>query len=81
MELQSGISFEINQKKIGQIMKVLIDRADDHFFIGRSELDSPEVDNEVLIEKNKNIYCRIGDYVDVKILNAAHFDLYAELIN
>ena len=81
MELQSGISFEINQKKIGQIMKVLIDRADDNFFIGRSELDSPEVDNEVLIEKNKNIYCRIGDYVDVKILKAGHFDLYAELIN
>ena len=81
MELQSGISYELNQKKVGKKYRVLIDRAEDNFFIGRSEFDSPEVDNEVLIEKNSNIYCRIGDYVDVKILKADHFDLYAELIN
>ena len=81
MELQSGISYELNQKKVGKKYRVLIDRAEDNFFIGRSEFDSPEVDNEVLIEKNSNTYCRIGDYVDVKILKAEHFDLYAELIN
>lgn len=81
MELQSGISYELNQKKVGKKYRVLIDRAEDNFFIGRSEFDSPEVDNEVLIEKNSNTYCRIGDYVDVKILKADHFDLYAELIN
>ena len=81
MELQSRISYELNQKKVGKKFRVLIDRAEDNFFIGRSEFDSPEVDNEVLIEKNSNTYCRIGDYVDVKILKADHFDLYAELIN
>lgn len=81
MELQSGISYDLNQKKVGKKYRVLIDRAEDNFFIGRSEFDSPEVDNEVLIEKNSNTYCRIGDYVDVKILKADHFDLYAELIN
>ena len=81
MELQSGISYELNQKKVGKKYRVLIDRAEDNFFIGRSEFDSPEVDNEVLIEKNSNTYCRIGDYVDVKIFKADHFDLYAELIN
>ena len=81
MELQSGISYELNQKKVDKKYRVLIDRAEDNFFIGRSEFDSPEVDNEVLIEKNSNTYCRIGDYVDVKILKADHFDLYAELIN
>ena len=81
MELQSGISYELNQKKVGKKYRVLIDRAEDNFFIGRSEFDSPEVDNEVLIEKNSNTYCRIGDYVYVKILKADHFDLYAELLN
>ncbi len=81
MELQSGISYELNQKKVGKKYRVLVDRAEDNFFIGRSEFDSPEVDNEVLIEKNSNTYCRIGDYVDVKILKADHFDLHAELIN
>tara|TARA_Y100000992_G_scaffold42650_1_gene24299 strand:- start:805 stop:2121 length:1317 start_codon:yes stop_codon:yes gene_type:complete len=81
MELQSGISYELNQKKVGKKYRVLIDRAEDNFFIGRSEFDSPEVDNEVLIEKNSNTYCRIGDYVNVKIFKADHFDLYAEILN
>ena len=79
MELQSGISFQLNQQKIGQVMNVLIDRADDHYFIGRSESDSPEIDNEVLIEKNKNTYCRIGDFIKVRILKADHFDLFGEI--
>ena len=61
MELQSGISYDLNQKKVGKKYRVLIDRAEDNFFIGRSEFDSPEVDNEVLIEKNKK--------KDFKIIN------------
>lgn len=81
MELQSGISYELNQQKIGKEFKVLIDRVEDKYFIGRSEFDSPEVDNEVLIEKNKDIYCRIGDFVNVKVFKADHFDLYAEVID
>jgi ribosomal protein S12 methylthiotransferase len=81
MELQSGISYELNQKKVGNQYKVLIDRAEENYFIGRSEFDSPEVDNEVLIEKNNDTYCRIGDYVDVRIFKADHYDLYAELLS
>jgi ribosomal protein S12 methylthiotransferase len=80
MDLQSGISFELNAKKIGKEYKVLIDRAEDGYFIGRSEFDSPEVDNEVLIEKNEHTYCRIGDFVRVKITKSDHYDLYGELV-
>ena len=81
MDLQSGISYELNTKKIGNQYKVLIDRAEDGYFIGRSEFDSPEVDNEVLIEKNEHTYCRIGDFVQVKIVKSDHYDLYAELVS
>jgi ribosomal protein S12 methylthiotransferase len=80
MDLQSGISHELNQNKIGQEFKVLIDRAEGDFFIGRTVYDSPDVDNEVLIKKDENTYCRLGDFVDVKIQNADHFDLYGELV-
>ena len=80
MDLQSGISFELNAKKICKEYKVLIDRAEDGYFIGRSEFDSPEVDNEVLIEKNEHTYCRIGDFVRVKITKSDHYDLYGELV-
>jgi ribosomal protein S12 methylthiotransferase len=81
MELQSGVSYELNQQKLGKEFKVLIDRVEDKYFIGRSEFDSPEVDNEVLIERNKDTYCRIGDFVNVKVFKADHFDLYAEVVN
>ncbi len=80
MELQSGISYELNQHKVGNHYKVLIDRAEGDYFIGRSEYDSPEVDNEVLIKKDNNTYCRIGDFVNVKIVKADHYDLYGELL-
>jgi ribosomal protein S12 methylthiotransferase len=80
MDLQSGISYELNAKKIGNEYRVLIDRAEDGYFIGRSEFDSPEVDNEVLILKNEHTYCRIGDFVQVKIIKSDHYDLYAELV-
>ena len=67
MELQSGISYELNQQRVGKQYKVLIDRVEGDYFIGRSEYDSPEVDNEVLIRKDESTYCRIGDFVEVEI--------------
>ena len=79
MELQSGISYELNQLKVGQTFKTLIDRAEGNYFIGRTEFDSPEVDNEVLLNKSKD-YVRIGDFVDVKIDSADHFDLFGSVI-
>jgi ribosomal protein S12 methylthiotransferase len=79
MELQSGISYELNQLKIGQTFKTLIDRAEGNYFIGRTEFDSPEVDNEVLLNKSKD-YVRIGDFVDVKIDSADHFDLFGSVV-
>lgn len=76
MELQSHISYENNQRKVGQKMKVLIDRVEGDYYIGRTEFDSPEVDNEVIIHKSK-AYLRIGDFADVIIDSAEHYDLYA----
>jgi ribosomal protein S12 methylthiotransferase len=78
MELQQGISLELNREKIGKIFKVLVDRKESGSFIGRSEYDSPEVDNEVII-KSKN-YLRMGDFTQVKILNASEFDLTGEAL-
>lgn len=79
MELQQGISLALNQAKIGSIQKVLIDRKEGGEFIGRTEFDSPEVDNEVLIDASKN-YLRIGDFVNVKITSATEFDLTGDVI-
>ena len=78
MELQSGISYELNQLKIGKTFKTMIDRAEGNYFIGRTEFDSPEVDNEVLLKKS-NAYVRIGDFVDVTIDSAEHFDLFGHV--
>lgn len=77
MELQERISYELNQKKIGKTFKVLIDRKESGNFVGRTEFDSPEVDNEVLISA-KDTYLRLGDFVNVKINDATEFDLYGE---
>jgi len=79
MELQQGISFEKNQEKIGKTYKVLIDKKDGGYFVGRTEFDSPEVDNEVLIDA-KNDYATIGSFVDVKIDSAEDFDLYGHIV-
>ena len=79
MELQSGISYELNQLRVGQTMKVLFDRAEGDFFIGRTEFDSPEVDNEVLIKKEEG-FVRMGDFSNVLITSADHYDLYGKLI-
>jgi len=77
MELQEGISLELNDEKIGTIQKVLIDRKEGDYFFGRTEFDSPEVDNEVLIDAKEN-YLRIGDFVNVEITGSEAFDLYGE---
>ena len=79
MEVQQGISFEKNQDKIGNSYKVLIDRIDGDYFIGRTEYDSPEVDNEVVLNAKDN-YARIGDFVHVHIDRAEDFDLYGTII-
>lgn len=77
MQIQEEISLELNQEKIGQTMKVLIDRKESGNFIGRTEHDSPEVDNEVQIDAKKH-YLRIGDFANIKITDATEFDLYGE---
>ncbi|MDI9875303.1 30S ribosomal protein S12 methylthiotransferase RimO [Flectobacillus rivi] len=77
MALQQEISLELNQAKIGNTYKVLFDRKEGGYFIGRTEFDSPEVDNEVLIPASQ--YVRLGDFADVKITSAEEFDLYGEL--
>ncbi|MEO8795666.1 MAG: 30S ribosomal protein S12 methylthiotransferase RimO, partial [Daejeonella sp.] len=79
MDIQQGISFDINQQKIDKTFKVLIDRKDGDYFVGRTEFDSPEVDNEVLIDA-KIDYANIGSFVNVKIDRAEDFDLYGQIV-
>ena len=79
MEIQSQISWELNQTKIGKEFKVVIDRKEGDYFVGRTEFDSPDVDNEVLIDATK-IYLKTGEFTTVKITDAADFDLYAEVV-
>ncbi len=78
MDLQSQISLDLNRKKIGETFKVLFDRKEGSYFIGRTEFDSPDVDNEVLVNASES-YIRIGDFAQIKITNADHYDLYGEL--
>ncbi|WP_396157123.1 30S ribosomal protein S12 methylthiotransferase RimO [Flavobacterium sp.] len=77
MDLQSQISWDLNQEKIGQIFKCIIDRKEGRYFIGRTEFDSPDVDNEVLIDASK-FYVKTGEFVNIKIIDATEFDLYGE---
>jgi ribosomal protein S12 methylthiotransferase len=79
MEIQQGVSFEKNQDKIGNTYKVLIDKKDGNYFVGRTEFDSPEVDNEVLIDASKH-YATLGSFVNVKIDSAEDFDLYGQIV-
>jgi ribosomal protein S12 methylthiotransferase len=75
MQLQQQISSEINEGKVGKTLKVLFDRKEGNYFIGRTEADSPEVDNEVLVEAGNN-YFRTGHFADIKITSAGEFDLF-----
>ena len=77
MDLQSQISWDLNQEKIGQTFKCVIDRKEGQHFIGRTEFDSPDVDNEVLVDASK-YYLKTGDFVNLKVTDATEFDLYAE---
>ena len=77
MALQSQISWELNQQKIGQEFRIVVDRKEGNYFVGRTEFDSPDVDNEVLIDATQH-YLKTGEYTWVKITEAEDFDLYAE---
>ena len=77
MGIQEEISNEINQEKIGKTFKTLIDRKESGNYYGRTEHDSPEVDNEVIIDAKKH-HLRIGDFANIKITDATEFDLYGE---
>jgi len=79
MEVQQGISFEKNQERIGQTYKVLIDKKEGQYFVGRTEFDSPEVDNEVLIDASQQ-YATVGSFVNVEIDTAEDFDLYGQIV-
>ena len=79
MELQSQISWDLNQEKIGKTFKCIIDRKDGNYFVGRTEFDSPDVDNEVLIDASK-YYLKIAEFANIKIIDATEFDLYGEVV-
>ena len=79
MDLQAQISWDLNQEKIGKTFKCIIDRKEGPYFIGRTEFDSPDVDNEVLIDASK-FYVKVGDFSMIKIIDATEFDLYGEPI-
>jgi ribosomal protein S12 methylthiotransferase len=80
MELQSGISYELNQAKVGNTYKTLFDRVEGDYFIGRTEFDSPEVDNEVRVKRTPSLYVPIGAFSQVKITSADHYDLFGDIL-
>ncbi len=79
MDIQGGVALEISTNKIGKAFKVLIDRVEGEYFVGRTEYDSPEVDNEVLIEKLKSDLT-IGEFYNIKIKSSDYFDLFGDLV-
>ena len=79
MAIQQDISTSINEAKIGKELKVLFDRKEGTNFIGRTEFDSPEVDNEVLVDATQQ-YVRVGDFATVKIERTSEFDLYGSIV-
>ena len=79
MEIQQEIAFEHNKKLIGKTFKVLFDKKEGGYFVGRTQFDSPDVDNEVLVSA-ENIYLSIGDFAQIKIIDATDFDIYGELV-
>lgn len=76
MDIQQEISFMKNKSRIGCIEKVIIDRDETDYFVGRTQFDSPEVDNEVLIKK-ENFSLKVGDFYNMRIIDADYFDLFA----
>lgn len=80
MDIQQGISAELSAAKIGRQMKVIIDRAEGDYYVGRSEFDSPEVDPEILIKCQDSPSLQIGEFYQVRIIDAEDFDLYGEIV-
>jgi ribosomal protein S12 methylthiotransferase len=80
MDIQAQISWDLNQEKIGKTFKCIIDRKEGSYFVGRTEFDSPDVDNEVLIDASK-FYVKVGDFSMIKIIDATEFDLFGEPIS
>jgi ribosomal protein S12 methylthiotransferase len=80
MDIQQGISSELNQAKVGKTYKVLFDRKENGQFVGRTEFDSPEVDNEVIVDA-QNTYVRVGDFAQVQITAAEEFDLIGRVVS
>ena len=74
MELQEGISAKLNEKRVGTVMKTIIDRVEGEYFVGRSQFDSPEVDQEVLIDLDQNL--NVGEFYDIRITDTSEFDLF-----
>jgi ribosomal protein S12 methylthiotransferase len=79
MEVQQEISEAKNEAKVGKVFKTIFDRKEGKYFVGRTEADSPDVDNEVLVPA-KNNYVRIGDFAQIRITGAEAFDLYGEVV-
>jgi ribosomal protein S12 methylthiotransferase len=79
MELQRAISEDHNQRRVGSVFRVLIDRQEGDFFVGRTQYDSPEVDNEVLIPVDPGT--RVGSFCDVRITSATEYDLFGALVS
>lgn len=80
MELQSGISMALNEQKVGKTFKVLFDRVEGGYYVGRTEFDSPDVDNEVLVKQSDDLHLRIGDFAKVRIDTADHYDLFGTVV-
>ncbi|MDO9261985.1 MAG: 30S ribosomal protein S12 methylthiotransferase RimO, partial [Flavobacteriaceae bacterium] len=77
MDIQSQISLELNQQKIGKTFQCIFDRKEGNYFYGRTEFDSPDVDNEVLVDATQH-YIQIGQFIDIKITDASEYDLVGE---
>ena len=79
MRIQERISTELNEAKVGKILKVIVDREEPDFYVGRSQFDSPEVDPEILISKEKEL--KVGEMYFVEITDSQAFDLYGKIVD
>ena len=77
MDLQAGISAEVNAEKVGKVFRVVVDRVEGDYYVARTEFDSPEVDPEVLIPRSENPRLQTGNFYPVRITSADEYDLYA----
>lgn len=80
MAIQQEISYRLNQEKLGKTFRILVDRKEGDYYVGRTEFDSPDVDNEVLVKADDSTYLRVGDFAEVRIYEASDFDLYGKLV-